>query len=483
MHPHNEPDTPPSTSPNMAIPQTLVSQRMNFQKKMFFYTNLILLHRPYVNDVVPSRTCTRPSYDICSYAAIIVTDIACGLNDDDLVYHSKSPMVAYALVMAMRVHIMNASQTSSADKFSSEQNYQRGLATLKKLPQYLNQSSLLFNALTDLTEQYNGRLTLVGEPEDEERTDVMIPDWTCSAQDIPSPPYADKRRRGSTSINATAAESSNTGNRFKPYSVPSRPRKPRNTAGPSKKPGKTSNRHGQNVFPSRPKIEDSSPSTSQSQPESAQLLPYNTDVQMSDTPLPQQTDVIALQQQQQSQQQQQQQQQLQQLQLQQLQQQLQIQQQQQEQQQQQRLQQQQQQQQFMNEISRQMFSMQDLTRPYASWPEVDTTGQIDESSVTQSPALASSSSSPSITNVQSPISNLLFNSVLFEELFGPGGITVNDPTLDPNYYNPSLPSSAPVDNNYTVVRNPLDGSIELTDGSTHQDTSIIDVDALNTYHF
>ncbi|KAI9273933.1 fungal-specific transcription factor domain-containing protein [Helicostylum pulchrum] len=471
MHPHNEPDTPPSTLPNTSIPQTLVSKRMNFQKQMFFYTNLILLHRPYVNDVVPSRTCTRPSYDICSYAAIIITDNACGLNDDDLIYHSKSPMVAYALVMAMRVHIMNASHTSSADKFSSEQNYQRGLATLKKLPQYLNQCSLLFNALTDLTEQYNGRLTLVREPEDEERTEVMIPDWTCSAQDIPSPPYADKRRGSTSAAAAVVGESSKTAKKFKLYvpdSVPSRPKKPRNTAGSGKKTSKASNRHGQIVFHSKPKQEAP---VSQPQPEPAQPLPYNTDVQMNDVSLPQQTHVTVQQQQQQLQQQliQQQQQQLQQQQLQ-------------HQQQLQEQQQQQHQQQLI--ISQQIFTMPDLTRPYPSWFEMDTTGAFDESSVTQSPALASSSSSPSIANVQSPMVDFKYNAVLFAQLFGSSGISMNDPMLDANYYNASLASSAaPVDNNYDVVRNPDDVSIELSDRSTYPETSSVDVDALNTYLF
>ncbi|KAI8090483.1 hypothetical protein BDF21DRAFT_190960 [Thamnidium elegans] len=278
MHPHNEPDTPPSTLPNTDIPQTLVSKRMEFQKLMFFYTNLILLHRPYVNDVVTSRTCTRPSYDICSYAAIIVTDAASGLNSDDLLYHSKSPMIAYALVMAMRVHIMNASHTSSADKFSSDQNYQRGLATLKKLPQYLNQSSLLFNAVTDLTEQYNGRLTLVNEQEDEDRANFMIPEYNNSDHDMPSPSSVDKRR-GSPCL-TSAAESSNTTKKFKIYnhldSVPSRSKKPRNPSGTPKKPANPKRFLGQTVFSSKPK--EASSSSPQPEPEPAQPLHQQTAV-------------------------------------------------------------------------------------------------------------------------------------------------------------------------------------------------------------
>ncbi|KAG2192754.1 hypothetical protein INT47_008405 [Mucor saturninus] len=169
MHPHTEPDSPISSAANVIPPETTITRRMNFQKKMFLYTNLILLHRPYVNDSVVARNPSRPSYDICTFAAIIITDAAYRLEPSELIYHSKSPMIAYALVMALRIHIMNATTSPNSDKLSSDKNYYRSISTLEKLPQCRGSPSLLFDALVDLKEQYDNRFVLAQEREDEMR--------------------------------------------------------------------------------------------------------------------------------------------------------------------------------------------------------------------------------------------------------------------------------------------------------------------------
>lgn len=173
MQPNNEPDSPAPNPPNVIYEESTTSKRLNFQKKIYLYTNLILLHRPYVNDFVQSRNSTRPSYDICAFAAIIITDIVSKLDTNELIYHSKSPITAYALIMALRIHIMNASTNSSVDKFNSEKNYNQCIEVLDKLPQCQIRNSLLYTALTDLRGQYNNRFVLAQEREREIQSQLV----------------------------------------------------------------------------------------------------------------------------------------------------------------------------------------------------------------------------------------------------------------------------------------------------------------------
>lgn len=131
---------------------TLTNKRLEFEKKIFLLVNLILLHRPYINDTVKSNN--RPSYDIFSYAAILITDAAYRLDTNELIhYHAKSPIIAYALITALRVHIINASTPNWADKFNADKNYNNSVETICKLPQ-LTQYSLLNDSLQDLQEKY-----------------------------------------------------------------------------------------------------------------------------------------------------------------------------------------------------------------------------------------------------------------------------------------------------------------------------------------
>ncbi|KAG1499726.1 hypothetical protein G6F46_001279 [Rhizopus delemar] len=131
---------------------TLTNKRLEFEKEIFLLVNLILLHRPYINDTVKSNN--RPSYDIFSYAAILITDAAYRLDTNELIhYHAKSPIIAYALITALRVHIINASTPNWADKFNADKNYNNSVETICKLPQ-LTQYSLLNDSLQDLQEKY-----------------------------------------------------------------------------------------------------------------------------------------------------------------------------------------------------------------------------------------------------------------------------------------------------------------------------------------
>lgn len=223
MYPNSEPDSPISSTPNVIIEESTVSKRISFQKKMFLYTNLILLHRPYVNDFVQSRNSTRPSYDICTFAAIIITDLATKLEASELIYHSKSPITAYALIMALRIHIMNASTNPNNDKFNSEKNFAQSVHTLEKLPQCQISSSLLYTALDDLREQYNNRFILSQEREEEIRLKLAQSQaeqlTITTAEAIFNPGSTEKRKERSSSA-PSSTESIIGGLAVKQYQPP-----------------------------------------------------------------------------------------------------------------------------------------------------------------------------------------------------------------------------------------------------------------------
>ncbi|KAI7906404.1 uncharacterized protein BX663DRAFT_483150 [Cokeromyces recurvatus] len=170
IHPQKEPESPMSNLINFITEETHISRRMEFQKKLFLYINLILLHRPYVDDTLSIRnTSSRPSYEICSYAAIIITDTASKLDYKELMYHSKSPLIAYSLIMALRIHILNAS-TSNSEKYNANKNFQLCFTILSKLPQTQDTDSMLYDTLCDLQNQYNNRFLSILEIEDDKQT-------------------------------------------------------------------------------------------------------------------------------------------------------------------------------------------------------------------------------------------------------------------------------------------------------------------------
>ncbi|KAI8639810.1 hypothetical protein BD408DRAFT_484555 [Parasitella parasitica] len=210
IHPMKEPESPIFNSPNVIMEEPIISKRIAFQKQMFLYTNLILLHRPYVNDVLAVRNTTnRPSYDICSYAAVIITETARKLDSTELLYHSKSPMIAYALVMALRVHIMNAA-SANPDKYNANKNFSISLATLSKLPQSQDTLSMLHHALIDLEQQYNNRFSLAQEREDDNRIQQQLNQPVVTAAQIVFSPGTTEKRKDRSSGNTEKSAPSQT---------------------------------------------------------------------------------------------------------------------------------------------------------------------------------------------------------------------------------------------------------------------------------
>jgi hypothetical protein len=154
ISPSSEPDSPRPGEVNMAQRESVITKRMTFHKEMFLYTNLILLHRPHINDTSPVRnTSSRPSFDICSNAAILITDMVNKLSNSDLVYHSKSPMMVYGLVMAARIHVLNAMHPNPI-KYNVEKNFYLCIRALRKLPQLMGESSMLMDTLIELEYQH-----------------------------------------------------------------------------------------------------------------------------------------------------------------------------------------------------------------------------------------------------------------------------------------------------------------------------------------
>ncbi|KAI9255326.1 fungal-specific transcription factor domain-containing protein [Sporodiniella umbellata] len=137
--------------------ETTTSSRLELEKRIFLLVNLMLLHRPYIYDIVRGNH-SRPSYDIYSYAAIIVTDRVYRLDNNELFYyHAKSPIIVYALVIALSVHIMNAATPSLAEKFNADKNYNYCIETLYRLPQCVANSSIVSNSVQELQEQYQNK--------------------------------------------------------------------------------------------------------------------------------------------------------------------------------------------------------------------------------------------------------------------------------------------------------------------------------------
>lgn len=198
-------ESPMSNSPNVIAEETLTARRITFQKLIYLYTNLILLHRPYVNDTLSVRNASnRPSYDICSYAAIIITDTASKLDPEDLIYHARSPIIAYALIMALRIHIMNATG-SNPDKYNAIKNFNVSLTTLNKLPQSQDRTTMLHDAIVDLEHQFLNRFSIAQEREDDIRIQQHLQQQlrrnqpvVTAAQVVFSPGATEKRKEIAT---------------------------------------------------------------------------------------------------------------------------------------------------------------------------------------------------------------------------------------------------------------------------------------------
>jgi hypothetical protein len=132
-----------------------VKERLKFQKNIFFLTDLILLHRPYINDTISDRS--HPSLDICSYAATLIIFRTYELSEAAISYHANLPMLSYSLIIALRIMIMNAAHSTNCLKYNSSKVCELGLQTLAKLPQTKSSESILSDALDDLRKHFYNR--------------------------------------------------------------------------------------------------------------------------------------------------------------------------------------------------------------------------------------------------------------------------------------------------------------------------------------
>jgi hypothetical protein len=131
-----------------------VKERLKFQKNLFFLTDLILLHRPYIDD---TNDRSHPSLDICSYAAVLIIFRTYELGEASISYHANLPMLSYSLIIALRIMIMNAANNTNCSKYNSSKVCELGLHILAKLPQTQSSESILFDALDDLRKHFYNR--------------------------------------------------------------------------------------------------------------------------------------------------------------------------------------------------------------------------------------------------------------------------------------------------------------------------------------
>ncbi|KAI9251932.1 hypothetical protein BDA99DRAFT_186061 [Phascolomyces articulosus] len=116
-------------------------QQFEIIKQLILHTLLILLHQPYVDHSVPNNNGgpkrngeSRYSFDICTYSAMIITQVAFDLSQDDLQYMMKRSPVLYTLITAMRVHLMNASYTADQESAThGEFSFLQSLAVMKRI--------------------------------------------------------------------------------------------------------------------------------------------------------------------------------------------------------------------------------------------------------------------------------------------------------------------------------------------------------------
>ncbi|KAI8334019.1 fungal-specific transcription factor domain-containing protein [Chlamydoabsidia padenii] len=171
-------------SPSEDITRLAVKrQHVNIIRRLELYTLLILLHRPYIqehsaakssngssnnstnNSYTGNNNTSRPSLDICSHTAMIITQLTADISTDTLVYLSKtSPMVTYAMIMALRIHLLNASASAHDQKSGAfgEINFEHTLELLRTIPTTTTKSgTMLSESIDSLENQYKQRPTSI----------------------------------------------------------------------------------------------------------------------------------------------------------------------------------------------------------------------------------------------------------------------------------------------------------------------------------
>ncbi|KAH8547970.1 fungal-specific transcription factor domain-containing protein [Umbelopsis sp. PMI_123] len=129
------------------------------------HTLLILLHRPYIADTAgssgqkpqqPRLIVSRPSLDICTYASTIITHICNEMSAKDLSMLAKTCTGLYAMIAALRIHLMNALSTEARLISVGEANFERGLRLLKSVWTNLP-GEMVSETLYSLEQQYRSK--------------------------------------------------------------------------------------------------------------------------------------------------------------------------------------------------------------------------------------------------------------------------------------------------------------------------------------
>ncbi|CAO3587270.1 unnamed protein product [Absidia cylindrospora] len=155
-------DFPPITEISQWTTQR---QYLNTIRLLELYTLLILLHCPYIHEHAikaangSSSNPPRPSLDICSHTAMIITQLISDMSMETLNYLSKaSPMVTYALMLALRIHLINASVTNDQKLGAfGEINFEHTLELLRKIPVVEVTGTMLNGSVDSLESQYKQR--------------------------------------------------------------------------------------------------------------------------------------------------------------------------------------------------------------------------------------------------------------------------------------------------------------------------------------
>lgn len=154
-----------------------IQQRFDHVKVLALYLLLVLLHRPYVDDVSTNTSSkksgeTNPSFEICSGSAIIITHLIRRLKPEELNYLVRRPICLHAMLTATRVHLMNASFPKDPEMtMYGEINFLRNMAILQNLSLAKTPNSILSKTLNAFTDAF------------EQRSEKIVSDYAASQLD------------------------------------------------------------------------------------------------------------------------------------------------------------------------------------------------------------------------------------------------------------------------------------------------------------
>jgi hypothetical protein len=188
------------------------------------HTLLILLHRPYIADTAgasgqkpqqPRLVVSRPSLDICTYASSIITHICNEMSAKDLSLLAKTCSGLYAMITALRIHLMNALSNESKLIAVGEANFERALRLLKSVWTTLP-GEMVSETIYSLEQQYRSKgKQMVGSIKNGPLSQSPMTDSTLSTPNDPqqrmesfSSPRDGSRASGSPIARMTESEES-----------------------------------------------------------------------------------------------------------------------------------------------------------------------------------------------------------------------------------------------------------------------------------